>query len=70
VQALVPFVARINGDTLPVQAGELIDMPPGVDWLSAGLVALAPASEIELATAEPVVEHAVMARPRRRKAGQ
>lgn len=73
VRALVSFMARIQGNTLPVRAGQLIDMPPGVDWLTAGLVAPAPAAavaveETELATADHAAERAVAARPPRRKA--
>lgn len=66
VLALVSFVARVNGDTLSVQAGALVELPAGADWLAAGLAT--PAPETELATAEPDAERAVAVRPRRRKA--
>lgn len=80
VRALVSFAARIDGDVRAVQAGTLIDMPEGCDWLTAGLVTVAtltaaPAltEAVELATAEPDAEvatlRAVKVRPARRKAG-
>ena len=64
-RALVSFVARIGSDTLTVQAGQLVDLPAGVDWLAAGLVAPAP-DEVETAVADMVdVEHAVTRKRKR-----
>ena len=59
VVALVPFAARINGNMLTVEAGQLIDMPADADWLAAGLVAPVP-DAVETATlAHADVEQAV-----------
>lgn len=38
VKALVSFVARVDGQTFRASAGDLLEMPQGVDWDSAGLV--------------------------------
>lgn len=64
VQALVSFVARINGNAMTIPAGQVIAMPDGADWLAAGLVAPVPEPEIETAVLAPDVETATV--PRRR----
>jgi len=66
VRALVPFAARINGNMLNFQAGQLLELPAGVDWLAAGLVAPVPGEEVETAVADMVdVEHAVTRKRKR-----
>lgn len=62
VVALVSFVAMVNGASMPVRVGSVVEMPDGADWLRAGLVALmdAPFPPVETAVAEmPGVEKAV-----------
>lgn len=39
VRALVSFVGRVAGDARTYRAGDEFDLPAGVDWLRAGLVA-------------------------------
>lgn len=72
VQAVVSFAGLVRGVAIAVQAGQVIDLPEGVDWLTAGLVAPAPApmSEVELAVAQRDAERAVRPRPQPRKVRQ
>lgn len=65
-RALVSFVARIGSDTLTVQAGQLVDLPAGVDWLAAGLVAPVPGEEVETAVADMVDVERAVTRKRKR----
>lgn len=37
VQAMVSFAAMVNGQSIAVRAGEVVEMPEGADWLRAGL---------------------------------
>jgi hypothetical protein len=54
VVALASFVGKVGGDTLLVTRGKEFDLPDGVDWLRAGLVApTAPAPHLV------GVEHAI-----------
>lgn len=61
VQAIVGFGAMVKGQLVSVQAGEVVEMPEGADWLQAGLVALLEASPpVETAEAPQAgVEQAV-----------
>jgi hypothetical protein len=44
VKVLIAFVATVNGVKYRVQPGDVLALPPGADWLTAGLVeAVAPA---------------------------
>lgn len=65
VRALVPFAARINGNMLNFQAGQLLELPAGVDWLAAGLVAPVPGEEVE--TAQLPITDAEQAVTRKRR---
>lgn len=65
VQALVPFAARINGNMLSVQAGQLLELPAGVDWLAAGLVAPVP-DEVETAVIDTTDVERTVTRKRKR----
>lgn len=65
VRALVPFAARIDGNMLNFQAGQLIELPAGVDWLAAGLVAPVP-DEVETAIIDTTdIEHTVTRKRKR-----
>jgi hypothetical protein len=59
VVALVSFVGRVGVNTLSVASGDEFDLPDGVDWLQAGLVA--PVQSNESAPHMPNLEHAVAA---------
>ena len=62
VVALKSFVAVVNGASMPVRDGDVVEMPDGADWLRAGLVALmdAPFPAVEMAVDPmPNVEKAV-----------
>lgn len=71
VQALVSFGAMVGGQMVSVKAGELLALPPGADWLTAGLVAVvdAPPDASALETTEalppPDTEHAVTRKRRK-----
>lgn len=65
VRALVPFAARINGNMLNFQAGQLIELPAGVDWLAAGLVAPVP-DEVETAVIDTTAIEQAVTRKRKR----
>lgn len=49
VVALNSFVGRVGGVKYSVQRGQVLELPAGADWLTAGLVAAveAPAAEPE-----------------------
>jgi hypothetical protein len=65
VLALVSFVGMVNGQLLSVKKGAEIEMPDGVDWLTAGMVTPAP-ELIEVAVDPlPDVERAVSRKRRR-----
>ena len=63
VQAMVSFGAMINGEMLAVRAGEVLALPAGADWLTAGLVIPFAEDGVPVETASmdnaPGVEHAV-----------
>lgn len=65
VKAKRSFVARIDGQTYRVAAGDIITMPSNADWLTAGLVIEAENSA-ETAAIEPT-ETAAKPKPTRRK---
>lgn len=68
VRALVGFVGIVNGQSRAVRAGEVFDLPDGVDWLTAGFVApVAPG--VETAAVDPRAERAVIAPGKPRKGG-
>lgn len=70
VQAMVSFGAMINGEMVAVQAGEVLALPAGADWVTAGLAI--PFEEdgapVETASMDdaPGVEHAVTRKRRGR----
>lgn len=66
VRALVSFVARIDGNTLNIQAGQLVDLPAGADWLAAGLVAPVPGEEVETAVVDAADVERAVTRKRKR----
>ncbi len=72
VQAMVSFGAIVNGQMVAVQAGELLTLPDGADWVKAGLVIPFKEDgdpvEIETATVDdaPGVEHAVTRKGKRK----
>lgn len=66
VRALVPFAARINGNMLNFQAGQLLELPAGVDWLAAGLVAPVPGEEVETAVIDTTDVERAVTRKRKR----
>lgn len=37
-EVLIPFVAQLNGRKFRGSAGDIIELPPSVDWVQAGLV--------------------------------
>ena len=61
VQALVGFAAVVAGQPVAVRAGEVVELPAGADWLTAGLVVPLRDEPVETASldAAPGVEHAV-----------
>lgn len=59
VRALVGFVGIVNGQSRAVQAGEVFDLPAGVDWLTAGFV-VPVEPDVETASLDPRQEAAVM----------
>ncbi len=69
VRALASFVARIDGQSVSVRAGQLIDLPAGADWLRAGLVAPAPddLAGPETASVQAGGETAALPRARRKR---
>jgi hypothetical protein len=68
VRALTTFGGANKTGRIHVSAGDVFELPDGVDWLKAGLVELVDEPlERETATAEPV-ENAAMPKTRRRKA--
>lgn len=65
VQALVSFVARIDGNAMTVRAGQIITLPAGADWLTAGLVTPVPDDQVETAVLPMLeIEHTVTRRKR------
>lgn len=72
VAALVAFVGKVNGDTLTYARGAEFDLPDGVDWLQAGLVAPVATPAPHLAGVERAVDPApglAEKRGRKEKAG-
>lgn len=66
--ALKSFVGGApNGAQVHVTEGDVFDLPPGTDWVQAGLARPLPA-QAETAAVEPP-ERAVIKRPRKRKDG-
>lgn len=73
VQAMMSFAAIVNGQMVAVRAGEVVTLPAGADWVTAGLAIPfeedgAPV-EIETAMVDdaPGVEHAVTRKRKGRK---
>lgn len=65
VQAEQAFVSIVDGQTLVVRVGQIVEMPDGADWLQAGLVRLV-AETIETAALD-VSAGAEQATTRRRR---
>lgn len=42
VEVLIGFVSTIQGVKYRAQAGDVLEMPPGADWVKAGLVSPLP----------------------------
>lgn len=72
VQAMVSFVAMIDGQMVAVRAGEVVTLPVGADWVMAGLAIpfVEDGAPVEFATAmvddAPGVEHAVTRKGKRK----
>jgi len=65
VRALIAFAGVVRGEMIRVGAGEVIDLPAGVDWLKAGLVEELSESEETAELAMPDAEQAVVRRRRK-----
>jgi hypothetical protein len=55
-EVIIPFVAQLEGRKYRPALGDIIEIPPNVDWVTAGLVRL-------------VEEETEPAKPKRKKAG-
>jgi hypothetical protein len=53
VKALIGFSSVIGGKKIVVQKGQVLLMPPGADWVRAGLAAPVRTMSVETATREP-----------------
>lgn len=40
-EVIIPFVAQLNGRKYRFGKGQVIDIPPGADWVTAGFVTIA-----------------------------
>lgn len=69
VRARVGFVGIVAGQSRAVRAGEVFDLPGGVDWLRAGLVVpvLPDAPGPETASVEPRTAAAVLPDGKRKR---
>lgn len=71
VKAIVSFSARVDGRSYSPAEGDVLDMPDGADWLTAGFVV--PVAEMERETAvAPTGEKTTVTKrkPRSRKAAK
>lgn len=68
VRALVSFAGKVGVNTLSIARGAEFDLPEGVDWLQAGLVALvATGPAPHMAAVERAIDPAPTAAEKRKR---
>jgi hypothetical protein len=52
-EVLIPFVTQLEGRKIRPAQGEIIDIPPNVDWVRAGFVRIIEEEALEETPAKP-----------------